>query len=233
MQQPHKKFVFFHTHVLTETVLERAIDLHIPIEIDISINKDGALYVGHPEQWYSFHDQEYPQNLVELDVALDMLSATNSPYVIDLKDRDAYAPLKKLLKHRGHSPAMVHVFAETLAFDMLESVSEPHRLQENIPTEILRDIKQELGVLVAASARGMEYVHDEDSIIESLRTITPWLDAYSGVSNKVVFTPKLREFLHKNNIEILHFIESIEQAEGIKIGATDDMAVAAKLNGTL
>lgn len=231
MTQFSSPFVYLHTVRLIESLLEDAIDARVPVEIDISLDED-TLYVGHPDEWHEYHGSERP-NLISIDTLVPLLVAVNQPYVIDLKDKDAYIQTKQLIQAIGAERCVVHVFAESLAFDTFETVVEPHRQQEDIPDAIIKDLKLELGVFVMVSARGMQKVED-DEVIKVLEGIVSWIDAFNGGIDYASYTPKLREFLAGNDIRTLRHASNVIEPAPTDIVAVDDLSVArAIINGTL
>ena len=76
-------FVYFHTHVIDESILESAIQAGKSLEVDMSVDKDDQLYVGHPENFYTeLKKIPLPDNL-PLDEVLEKMKKSNLYLVID------------------------------------------------------------------------------------------------------------------------------------------------------
>ncbi|MCA9341333.1 hypothetical protein KC952_02275 [Candidatus Saccharibacteria bacterium] len=199
MQTP---FIYLHTHTLTSSLLKEVISKHIPIEVDISIDNN-AIYVGHPLAWYELNDMVRPNNLVTINLLEKLLSESKLPYVIDIKDQNAYPEIKKFIKRIGTTNCYIHLFAKSLVFDTYEEVVESHRMNEDISNSIIRDIYTDLNVPIIASSRGSRRISDQSTIVESIKEIEEYLDVINLDITESEVAPALRSYLLDKRI-ILH-----------------------------
>ncbi|QQR52452.1 hypothetical protein IPG36_07985 [bacterium] len=59
----HSQFTYFHTHVITQSILESAVQSGRSLEMDVSVNQNDELYVGHPESFTNLKIYHCPKML--------------------------------------------------------------------------------------------------------------------------------------------------------------------------
>ena len=218
------RFVFLHTHELTADLLRRAVESQIPIEVDISIDDAGELYVGHPLSWYDNFHSTRPA-LVGMQDLATLIKNHQAQYVVDLKDRSAVDGLIDFVQRLGVPPAYIHLFAEALVMDYHEMFSEPQRFDEDIPDDQIGLLKTELNVPIIVSARRADEV-DEGRIMAGLERLDHDYDVVNCYAGRDGYGPEVSEYLTRHGKKILQNVDVDKQLRDDAIGVTDDIATA-------
>ncbi len=170
--QTQTSFISFHTHVVTEQTLQRAIESGTSLEIDIAVTPAGECYIGHPLEFYAFKGLPPPQNL-PLDYVLDRVYDSGITLIIDCKDVRALPKIKTIIERFGAERCVFYSWVDALLFTPYPAgtVIEPHWKHENVPYEKVRALRQQTGVAVVMGARGLTQERlqiDGDKIIKQI-----------------------------------------------------------------
>jgi hypothetical protein len=150
----NKPFIYFHTHDLTRTVLDKAKASGKSLEVDMSVNEEGQIYVGHPLEFYKYKKLPPPENLPLETVKKEMLDS-GLFIVLDCKDVKALPKAGEIISDFGAEHSGLHAWAEELQFkrDPSEKDAEPHWKYEDIPLKEILKVKSKTNVPVIISAR--------------------------------------------------------------------------------
>jgi hypothetical protein len=153
-----KPFTYFHTYEITQPVLHAAIKAGKSIEIDLAVNDDGSVYIGHPPGFYAFERLPPPANL-PLDVVLDALEPTSVFVVLDCKDVRVLPTAQKIIERFGVGRVLVYAWTDALCFKpYAASVAvEPHWVYEDIPLQALRRLYDATHIPMVLGCRGLAY----------------------------------------------------------------------------
>ena len=168
-----KSFTYFHTRVLNREILDRAKQAKKSLEIDLSIDKNGKPYIGHPLSFYEFMNIQAPNNL-ELDIVLNEMKSANIFLVLDIKSKKLISLATEIIKNFGAEKCLLHSYTSELEFKPYSSdlVIEPHWINEHIALESIMEIKYSTGVPLALSCRGIDKqyfdTHNEDDAIDKI-----------------------------------------------------------------
>lgn len=165
-------FVYFHTHIITQQVLEKAITAHASLEVDIAVDANGECYIGHPPEFYDFKGLPLPQNL-PLDTVLDRMYDAGLFLAIDCKDVRALPKIKQIITRFGADNCQFHAWADKLLFKPYppEITPEPHWYREDLPTDEIIKLRQETGIPVVMAVRGLtqdRFQEEGDRIIDRI-----------------------------------------------------------------
>jgi hypothetical protein len=153
-----KPFTYFHTHVINREVLDRAVAAQRSLEVDLSIDESGEVFVGHPLVSYEFNKQPPPNNL-PLDVILNEMKMANLYLVLDCKDAKALPKVQEIIQYYGPEKCLLHACVDALVFkpypDKIKALVEPHWGDDELPFEELLEIKRATGVPLALYCRGL------------------------------------------------------------------------------
>lgn len=230
-----KPFVYFHTHVIDESVLRSAVAARKSLEVDMAIAEDGSIFIGHPLSFYEFKHLPPPNNL-PLDDVLKTMSRAGLYLVIDCKDIRALPKVKQTIESFGAENVLFHAWADELLFKPYPSEIEiePHWPYEDLPLVEILKLKRETGVPVIASARGLtqkRLSQDKEVIVEKI------LDAARGRIEAINFNlpggeapPKdIMQRLLKHKTLTWFNIDKVppESRPPLFLGVTDDISAAS------
>jgi len=234
----HQTFVYFHTHEVTQTILDAAIVQHKSLELDISIAPDGEIYIGHPLAMYEFKNLPPPHNL-PLDEVLRAAKAANLFLMFDVKDVRVLPRVQQAILEHGVDNCILHSCVEELVFRPFSSklVVEPHWNNEQLPVDAVLAVKQATGVPVALCSRGISQelldAKGQAAIVGQILTVV------KGKAEVMVptmppgeTTPlSLMQTLLDNGIVSLFNVDkrSPEDRPAYYLGSTDDLAHATVL----
>ncbi len=165
------KIVYFHAPDASRCTLESIKDSDIIFEIDLSyahsnfneyISK-GTPYIGHPEEFYTIMKKPFPKDNVSFDEFINF--AINHPSIkilIDIKDKDAFPYLEKLVNSIGSDRCIVHAFIKNWTQIPNNISKEPHWYKEDIDLFILDELLTRLNVALIANCRAFNNKHVED-----------------------------------------------------------------------
>ncbi|HUC79054.1 MAG TPA: hypothetical protein VMQ58_02320 [Candidatus Saccharimonadales bacterium] len=167
----NKPFVYLHTHVIDRTILESALKAGKILEVDMSVDIDGQVYVGHPENFYTeLKNIPLPDNL-PLDEVLEKMKKANLYLVIDCKDERAIPKAKNIIQQFGVENVLFYSQVDAFKFEPYpEEISiEPQWIYEDLPYDEVTELRTATGVPLIMSARGLtkkRLLEEKDSIIE-------------------------------------------------------------------
>ena len=224
-----KPFVYFHTHVITEETLQKAIDAQASIEIDIAVTADGTHYIGHPLEFYAFKGLPLPNNL-PLDEVLDRVYQSGIFLALDCKDVRALPKIKELIERFGPNRCQVHAWVDRLLFKPypLEITIEPHWGHEDILYEKVLELRQQTGVPLVMAVRGLT---QERLRQEGYQIINKIIAAAKGHAESIYFylpnfelpPSKLIDELLKNNLVVYFNVDAVPKKQWPQLyhGMTD------------
>jgi len=229
-------FVYFHTHVIDESILESAIQAGKSLEVDMSVDKDDQLYVGHPENFYTeLKKIPLPDNL-PLDEVLEKMKKSNLYLVIDCKDNRALPKVKAIIEQFGVENVLFHSWVDAFKFEPypIEIYVEPHWIYEDLSYDKVIDLEKATGVPVIMSARGVtkeRLAVEKDSIIQRIVQIAKGraVAVNFNLPGGEIPPKEVIDELMGQGILIWFNIDSISQLERplVYIGMTDDINMAS------
>lgn len=164
-----KPFVYFHTLLFNQNILDLAIGGGKSFEVDISMDKDGQLFAGHPYEFYEFKKMDPPDNL-PLARIIEEVKAAGLYFVLDCKDVRALPAVEKIIKDYGAENTLFHSWIQEFEFKPYDpSITvEPHWKYEDLPLAEVLKLKEATGVPVISSMRGLTQarLRDEPEILE-------------------------------------------------------------------
>lgn len=152
-----KPFVYFHTLLFNETIVKLAAKSGKSLEIDVSMDKTGAIYIGHPYEFYEFKKMIPPPHNLPFLSLLDEIKKAGLYLVLDCKDVRALPVLREVIYDFGVENVLFHAWTTALQFKPYppEVEVEPHWIHEDLPFEDLVNLKEATGVPMILSARGL------------------------------------------------------------------------------
>ena len=152
-----KPFVYFHTLLFNENILKIAARAHKSLEMDVSMNPQGDIYIGHPYEFYKYKNMIPPPHNLPFLTLLDEIKKANLYLVLDCKDVRALPVLREVVKDFGAENVLFHAWTTALQFKPYPSeiAVEPHWVYEDLPLEDLLNLKEATGVPMILSARGL------------------------------------------------------------------------------
>jgi hypothetical protein len=167
-----KPFVYFHTLLFNKNIMNLAKRAGKSLEIDISMDKYGALFIGHPLEFYEFkHMMPPPQNL-PLEIIIDESKEADLFLVLDCKDVRAIPATQSIIGDYGVQNTLFHSWLIELQFAPYapEIEFEPHWIYEDLPLKDILKLKAATGVPVISSARGLttQRLINEPEIVDKI-----------------------------------------------------------------
>lgn len=149
-------FVYFHTHEITQAVLDRVLIAGKSIEIDVSVHENGEVYIGHPPAFYAYKQLPPPANL-SLSAVLDQLQDTDVYIVLDCKDVRALPTVRKIIERFGVHRILFYSWIDELLFTPYSAsmTIEPHWLHEDLPILSVQQLYAATGVPIVLGCRGL------------------------------------------------------------------------------
>lgn len=231
-------FVYFHTHIINRAILDRAVAAGRSLEIDISMNDDGGLYIGHPPSFYTFKCQPLPDNL-PLDIVLEAVVSIPDMYVVlDCKDVRALPRVNAIVSQFGIDRVIFHSWIDSLSFMPYPSeiVAEPHWLHEDLPTHAVRQLQRHLLVPIIVSARGLTVDRLESEGAQIVNHIITeakgWVNAVNfNLPNAQAPSMSIMHNLLDQGILTWLNIDSVppQQRPDVYLGMTDNISLASRL----
>ncbi len=232
-QQP---FVIFHTHVIDRQVLDAAVAARKSLEVDLSINENGEIYVGHPPSFYTA--QNLTLNNLPLDTILSEMKVAGLFLVLDCKNVRVLPKAKEIIEAYGAENCLYHSWSDGLTlnpFLELQQESEPNWAEEELPhTEILK-LREATGVPMTLSChRGLTYERfetDGDAIVDRISEILD--DSAEGVSfvlpdNQAAPMPAMKRLIDRGILPHVHIDHVLPEARPpIYLGWTDSLELAS------
>lgn len=168
-----RSFIYFHAPVLNQNVLKQAIRAKKSIEVDLSVNAKGKIYIGHPMSYYTYKYLPAPRN-ASLANVIKKAEKAKLFLVLDVKDKRALPRVKKIVQKYGHEHCLVHAWVDALDFSPYpdEIIIQPHWKQETLPLKLLERLSGETKVPLMLSCRGLTLKRLQKEKQQILRTIT-------------------------------------------------------------
>lgn len=224
-------FIYLHMHKINDELLSAAIKANGSIEIDVSVDESGELFIGHPHSFYEYKNLDLPDNL-PLDFVIDAIQDTNLIVVIDCKDVRAVDWIRKTIARLGVHRVIVHAWVDTLLFKPYDVTLdiEPNWIYEDLPLNVLEKLHEDTDVSIIISSRGLSNAYiaaHYDHVIEMILLSTKNTSAAMNLNlpNNEVPSRKLTAELMKSKILTLQNIDKVSSGALplTYIGMTDDL----------
>lgn len=234
-QQP---FIIFHTHVIDRQVLDAAVAARKSLEVDLSIDDNGKIYVGHPLSYYAFLKLPPPNNL-PLDVILSEMKAADLFLVLDCKDVRVLPKAKEIIQEYGPENCLYHSWSDALILEPYlekwdDEVSPNWVREELLHSEIMK-LRQATGVPMTLSChRGLTRKRlqtDGDVVVDRIAEILG--GNAEGVSfvlppDELAPMPAMQRLLERNILPHLHVDKTPPEARPpLYMGWTDNLELAS------
>lgn len=229
-----ESFVYFHTHAITEDILAAAVESGTSLEVDLSCDSGGDLYIGHPESFYEFKGIPMTANL-PLAQVLDAVEASDLLLVLDCKDPRALPEAERIVRRFGSDRCAFHSWVQPLLFHPYpaELTVEPHWPFEDLPLEPVRELGAATGVPLLLSCRGLTPARLESERAAILNRIISVADGTATAVNLNLPGGEappagFMEALLDKQIQTLLNIDIVpaEQRPEVFLGATDHLDLA-------
>jgi hypothetical protein len=231
-----RPFVFFHTYSVTRAVLRRAIDEQKSMDFDVCVDDDGRAFLGHSEEYHEKSGEARQPNM-PLWEAVDMVSESTIPVIVDCKHPDAWPVVEEVVGRIGPARCLVHSFAIEFRFDYTRADGEPDFTTEWSPIEVLRSFKSKSrSVTTCAGAKWLPddllVSHRHSELVRDIRRILK----DNGVDTVCLNVPDetwsdrwLRYFLEESIIPFVGVDEiDVSRLSEVFIGETDDLGTASR-----
>ena len=173
----NRPFTFFHTHVIDRTVMDAAIAAGKSLEIDISVDPGGSIYVGHPLVHYEVNHLPPPNNLPLEQIVAESKQA-NLFLVFDCKDVRVLPTVRRIVQEYGADNCVLHSFAQELSFKpwppKVLAKAEPSWGGEELPLQEMLKLKRATGAPLILTCHGMTLTRlekEEAQIIEQVLAV--------------------------------------------------------------
>ncbi len=167
----NQPFVYFHTFFFNRNILDLAKSGGKSFEVDISMDKAGNLFAGHPHEFYEFKKMDPPNNL-PLEQIIQEVEKAGLYLVLDCKDVRALLAVEQIIKSYGAERTLLHSWITEFEFKPYEpSITvEPHWEYEDLPLAEVMKLKQATGVPIISSMRGLTQarLRNEPEIVETV-----------------------------------------------------------------
>ena len=145
--------VLFHTWTVTRELLAQAIREKRSMDLDVCIDDAGNAYLGHPKE---YHDKTNEPFFISIPLweAVDALSGSNIPVIVDCKHVNAWPVVENVVTQLRPERCLVHSFVSELKFDAGRANGEPDFVSEWSSMARLRELKRKFPlVTTTASAK--------------------------------------------------------------------------------
>jgi hypothetical protein len=132
--------VLFHTWTVTRELLARAIREDRSMDLDVCVDEGRNAYLGHPKEYHEKTGEPF-FNSMPLWEAVQELSRSSIPVIVDCKHVDAWPIVEKVVAQLRPERCLVCCFASELKFDASRAPGEPDFVSEWSGIENLREIK--------------------------------------------------------------------------------------------
>jgi hypothetical protein len=149
-----KPFVFFHTHEVTRTILQEAIENGKSMDLDVCVDEAGRPYLGHSKEYYEKMSAPWDESMPIWE-AVESISQTNIPVMVDCKHFDAWHHVEEVISRIGQAKCLVHTFITEFDFHYLDQ--DEYKVKcEWSAIERLKSLKSKFpAITTTASARGL------------------------------------------------------------------------------
>lgn len=147
----NKPFILYHTYIVTNESLNKAISENKSVDLDISVDNSGMPYLGHSLEYYKKSGEERANNMPFWE-AIDLVTKSSIPVIVDCKDYNAWGLTQEVVAKTGPHRCLVHIYAAELKFDY--NIYDNDYLSEWLGIEKLKQLKQKFpNVTTTASAK--------------------------------------------------------------------------------
>ena len=171
----NKPFIYFHTLLFNKNILDLAVKSGKSIEIDISMDKNGNAYIGHPLEFYKFKQIIPPPNNLPIETIVNKAKEAGLFLVLDCKDVRALPLVARIIEQYGVENCLFHSWIKEFRFYPYapEITIEPHWDYEDLPLNDVLKLKQTTGVPAVSSTRGLtkNRLMNEPDIVDSIISI--------------------------------------------------------------
>ena len=123
------------------------------MDLDVCVDDRGNPYLGHPKEYHEKTREPFFDSM-PLWEAVEVLSGSNIPVIVDCKHFNAWAVVEEVVRQLRPERCLVHSFVSELKFDAGRIPGEPDFLTEWSAIECLRAIKRKFPLLsTTASAK--------------------------------------------------------------------------------
>lgn len=229
-----ESFVYFHTHAITEPILAAAVESGTSLEVDLSCDSGGGLYIGHPESFYAFKGIPMTANL-PLALVLDAVEAADLLLVLDCKDARALPAAERIVRRFGSHRCAFHSWVDQLLFHPYppELTVEPHWPFEDLPLASVRELGAATGVPLLLSCRGLtagRLETERAAILDRIVSVADGTAAAVNLNLPAGAAPPaafMNALLDKGILTLLNVdVVPAEQRPAVFLGATDHLELA-------
>jgi hypothetical protein len=175
LQRP---FLHFHTHVIDRQAMDEALHASKSLEVDVCMDQDGHIYVGHPISYYEMRGTS-PANNLPLETIIAESKDVGLHLMFDCKDVRVVPLVQETILDYGPERCAIHAFAQELSFDPWPAktlaCAEPHHRGEELPLDSLLALRRATGSPLVLSCHGIttERLQDEsDAILRKMASET-------------------------------------------------------------
>ena len=228
-----KPYILFHTHVLNEDVLQQAISQQKNVDIDISVDPEGKVYVGHS---YDYHQRTKKPlyDSVDFEEAISTLSESDCYCYVDCKQRESLGYIFDIVERLGGSRCHIISFVHELNFySSAEEWKNECIVSEWIEAEDLLNLKDQFpDVSIAGSGKGLsldQVTTQPDEMADNVRERVPGFDAVSlNIKPRNQYPSEFIIALNKVGLLPHVPIDTLGNLpEGLFIGETDHISRAS------
>lgn len=233
-----RPFTYFHTHAFTAETLSLALKVGRSLEIDISMDDAGKLYVGHPTSFYDFKGVPMPANL-PLEAILDAVEHSDIFTVFDCKDVRALPAVRGFIERLGPERTLFHSWVDALLFEPYPSslVREPHWPLEDLPLEAVAELGSSTGVPLMLSARGLTLQRlagpEREEILSRICAVAAHSVVAVSLTLPGLIPPprSVSEVMLRAGVVPVAHVDLVEEEElpELYLGVTDDLRRATAL----
>lgn len=141
--QKQEPLILMHNEALSLEDIDKAINLGKSIEIDLHMNADGEVKIGHPPEHYLENDKVMP-SFPDISEVMDKIVDADVFVTFDLKQQQVLPAVKEMIDKLGSERTLVHSFVE---------IDEKTAENEFNSTAALLEFKQETGTAIVTTTR--------------------------------------------------------------------------------
>jgi hypothetical protein len=231
-----RPFVLFHAWTIRRPLLAQAIKQNRSMDLDVSIDKAGNPYLGHPHEYHAKTGEPFFDSML-LWEAVEMLAQSSIPVIVDCKQFDAWPVVEQIVGHLGPERCLVHSFVSELKFDASRSQGEPDFFVEWSSFENLQALKQKFPfVTTSASAKWLPadvlLSEEYDALLDRIATLLR-KHAVDTVCLNVpdsTFSDRVLRLFLKDGILVHVGIDHVDPARlsEVYLGETDRLELASE-----
>jgi hypothetical protein len=142
--------VLFHTWTVTRELLAQAIREKRSMDLDVCVDDSGNAYLGHSKEYHEKTHEPF-FNSMPLWEAVETLSRSNIPVIVDCKHVDAWPVVENVVTELRPERCLVCAFASELKFDAGRADGEPDFVTEWSSLENLREMKRKFASITTTA----------------------------------------------------------------------------------